>query len=93
MTQHCIIFLQWGFPRVGGILPESPVHYCNLAILCLTSVQLSRDETYFSAASKATVLIVIFYFGSVFYQKFSSASKYAALLMDGEQGDEGEDVE
>lgn len=26
-------------------------------------------------------------------RKFSSASKYAALLMDGDQGDDAEDVE
>lgn len=27
------------------------------------------------------------------FQKFSSASKYAALLMDGDHGDDAEDVE
>lgn len=37
------------------------------------------------------LILVLFCFH--LFQKFSSASKYAALLMDGDQGDDAEDVE
>ncbi len=47
---------------------------------------------YICLASEATVLILGL-FCLTFFQKFSSASKYAALLMDGDQGDDAEDVE
>lgn len=33
------------------------------------------------------------YSASLFFQKFSSASKYAALLMDGDEGDDAGDIE